>query len=358
MAAAYRVCLLATLALLAACNAGATLTPPALPAARPAAPVQHLYVMSYVYEQGIYVYSLGNPLNPSLQYVIHPPYAPFAMAVDDKGTLYALLRNVQTNPATQLVYVYPAGSTKASAHFADCNPSTIAYFGGSIYAAHDANGNCKAGIDVFAEGSTKPNTRITQGLGGANLLRIDRFGNVYVYDDTTDSFVEFPKGQTKPSRSLNVGIAADLASDSHANVFVSLLNAVCGGSQKNSIDRYAPGSAVADKSITNGICNPNAMTEDSNDTLYVVNQKDFQTWNVVEYSSGTIFPRRTITKGIGQPDAAPGALAVDSRDDLFVANSMSKSGAYGSIEIYKPGSSTPAKSIASVGDPGPILIGP
>jgi serine/threonine-protein kinase len=159
----------------------------------------------------------------------------------------------------------------------------------------------------------------------------------------------------------------------------------CGG---NDIEEYPPGRTTPSVTITNGVSSPSGATIDRNQTLYISNDAPP---SIAEYSYGSTSPSRTITgQGLGDPlglaiahngglyiadyDAAqvflipfgtsnvvplnlqgvskPLAVAVEPKTgDLWVGD-----GASGNVEIYRPGSVVPTKTVTGLMYPYAISI--
>jgi sugar lactone lactonase YvrE len=96
---------------------------------------------------------------------------------------------------------------------------------------------------------------------------------------------------------------------------------------------YAPGSGSVLRKIV-GV-RPSALVFDSSGTLYVAN--DAGKGSVPVYPAGATMPSRTITQKV----SVPRTLAVDSADNLYVANG------YFSVGVYAPGSSTLLRALKS-----------
>jgi sugar lactone lactonase YvrE len=107
---------------------------------------------------------------------------------------------------------------------------------------------------------------------------------------------------------------------------------------KNAVDVYSPTSAAPVRTIATGISLPSAMAFDAKNDLWVANQSAA---TVTEYAAGTATLAFTVASPAG---SSPLAIAFDKSGSLYVADT---SPAGGSIEVYQPGSTTPARTITA-----------
>jgi hypothetical protein len=102
--------------------------------------------------------------------------------------------------------------------------------------------------------------------------------------------------------------------------------------------------------INQGVTRAQGLWIDRRGTLYVSNN----TWppSIAEYKRGTAAPIKVITNGLN----TPGAVAVDSAGNLYVANTNQ------TVIVYPPGASSPSRTIQlpnqGRSSPGGLAFGP
>ena len=225
------------------------------------------------------------------------------LVLDTTGELYA------SNTDTPSVTVYASGAngnaapvrTIQGAATSLVDPAGITLdASGRLYVANPPAGTVTV-YPVGANGDQAP----VQTIGGSNTglrepvaVTIDSAGHIWVADYANSSLSEF-------------------AADANGNV--------------------APLATISGPST--GLDYPDGLTQDSNGNLLV---SDLFGESVTEYANaqpyGDAFSKLTISGGSSQLDL-PESLDVDGNNDLYVANE------FGGVNVYPPGSVTPATVI-------------
>lgn len=270
--------------------------------------------------------------------------APRALAFDGKGNVYVVNDagsssswwgsggsvSVYVAHGTQLLHTITRGLNEPVADAIDGS--------GNLYVANSAGSSSSSSgsagsVSVYRSGHFRLIDTITDGIFGPRALAFDGSGNLYV---------------------LNGGSMSSSSSSS--------------SSSAGSVTIYAHHRLVG--TLTNGITSPVAMAVDSAGDVMVANAASSSSGSssssggsVVVFTAGSTTPSETITTGILNARA----LAVDTSDNLYVANaaggssssSSSSSSASGSVAIFSPGSATPSVTITDgVTNPDALAVAP
>jgi sugar lactone lactonase YvrE len=272
--------------------------------------------------------------------------APRALAFDGKGNVYVVNDagsssswwgsggsvSVYVAHGTQLLHTITHGLNEPVADAIDGSGNL--YVANSAGSSSSSSSSGSAGsVTVYRSGHFRLIDTITDGIFGPRALAFDGSGNLYV---------------------LNGGSMSSSSSSS--------------SSSAGSVTIYAHHRLVG--TLTNGITAPVAMAVDSAGDVMVANAASSSSssssgsgGSVVVFTAGGTTPSETITTGILNVRA----LALDTSDNLYVANaaggssssSSSSSSASGSVAIFSPGSATPSVTITDgVTNPDALAVAP
>jgi Beta-propeller repeat len=202
------------------------------------------------------------------------------------------------------------------------------------------------------------------GLSGPVGVARDLSGNIYVANDNTSSVTIYAaggSGNSAPTATIagaNTGLIniTGIAVDSQGNIYVANPGSLTGGS--DSITVFAAGSngnispiAVITGTAT-GLAYPTALTLDSNRNIYVANAGSqiggVDTITVYPAgSNGNVQPSLTIS-GANTELLVPWGIAVDSSQNIYVANDGSSVGQLDSVTVFPAGSNGNAQPSATI----------
>jgi sugar lactone lactonase YvrE len=196
-------------------------------------------------------------------------------------------------------------------------------------------------------------------LGGPVALAVDATGEIFVANSQGDGIVIYApdsNGNVPPMRmiagsSTKLDSPVALAIDSSGDLYV--LNATGGPHNRGSVTIYPPGgggnvapvrsiSGTANADQT-GLTNAGGLAVDGRNNIYVANDGSIGVGfdSVTIYpagSNGNVAPTATISGPLTQLQQ-PSSVAVDSIGNIFVANDVSADGKHlDSITVYPPGS--------------------
>lgn len=256
---------------------------------------------------------------------------PRALALDAKGYVYAVNYN------DYRVTVYAPGGTKlVRTLIAGSGPRALAFDShGDLYVANYLDSSVMA----FAPGKTKPFRTLTpsKGIDHPFSIAFDRLDNLYV---SNASAIEVYAQGSKRTLSIPGSFGAIAASpDDRLYAATSTSVAV-----------YTLRGALV-RTLVAGIDAPSAFAFTHFGTAYVANAGQ-------NFDQVTIYPRSgtkpggEITIGIDMPSA----MAFDRNGDLFVANA--REGTPGSVTIYAPGEDAPKRTLTKgINDPQALAFG-
>jgi YVTN family beta-propeller protein len=181
--------------------------------------------------------------------------------------------------------------------------------------------------------------------------------NLYVANFGNNTVTVYLHGTTSVLRKITAGIKFPLALafDGSGDLYVANLGCslTCPPSTTSSVTVYAPGGTSVLRTISTGIKFPEALAFDSSDSLYVANSSTPRA--VTVYAHGKRLAR-TISDGI----TSPVALAFDGSRNLYVANCgkiCSGRGGNGKVTVYAPGSTSVLRTIhQGLSDPDGLLF--
>jgi hypothetical protein len=186
-----------------------------------------------------------------------------------------------------------------------------------------------------------PIATITEPSGGCPYdLALDKKKTLYLADSCLNQIEEYPKGSTTVSKTITNGISSPLgvAIDKNQTLYVSVV--------PSEIQEYAAGSTTPTKTVTGGgMSEPFGLSLDSSGNLYIA---DFGAEAVFELPAGG-----SSVQNLGLQDLVePLQTAVDQKTGfLWVTD-----GDGDKVNVYKPGSTSPAKSIAGIRFPYSVTV--
>ncbi|HEY2475459.1 MAG TPA: hypothetical protein VGI19_11735 [Candidatus Cybelea sp.] len=323
---------------LVSCNALAPPTPPTSAARvssqhamRPRAKEAVLYVGSVWPIFSVYRLGSSKPLR-----TVKTSIGVDTFALDSLGDLYVAEGGIDDGA----VFVYDVTHLKVLREMGLEASSSLAVDANNYL--YDAN--CSA-VSIYPPNSNKSEQVLHHGAQCQVLL--DSSGRLYV---ATNAAVDIytPKkssGHVRFARRLHsaAGSSKALAFDASGDLIVADCVTCYYSSPPRSdyIEEYAAGSYGHLLTITRGIYAPVAVAVDSRDLLYVANSPGYASsgsargWISV-YARGSTRPLRKITDGIDQPVA----LAIDPSGNLYVANYRGNS-----VTAYAPGTRKPMLTI-------------
>lgn len=280
----------------------------------------------YLYVGGLKIsqYALGST-KPLRTIDLQGPYEVIALATDSSGHLFA----EYGNPTSGGVIVVYDALTLAQDYVI---PNTAGW--GSI--ALDSKGSlyyCFGDpVLVYPPGHTKQLYEIRSHAHDAHGLAFDPSGDLYTDGGRVVSAFapDGPNGRMKWMRSFSDGVedSDKLAFAPNGDLYVADFpdcNPPCG---KPSVNVYPPGASKPSLTIKSGIEAPAALAIDSKERLYVADEPLSNRGKVVVYDPGGVRPIRTIKDGVNRPVA----LDFDPSGNLYVANEDGNS-----VSVYSPG---------------------
>jgi DNA-binding beta-propeller fold protein YncE len=149
-----------------------------------------------------------------------------------------------------------------------------------------------------------------------DYITIDRSGRLYTINRFHGSVTEYDRGSEEPSRRIKLRGSWAAATDSSNILYVaSCISCLPYQSGNGSVDVYKAGTTKLLRSITKGIDSPVSVAIDTDDDLYVANNP-YSHPAVTVYAPGASKPLRRLAQGL----AAPTGVALDPSNDLFVMN--------------------------------------
>jgi len=309
---------------------------------------------------------------PGLPPQASPRAAAARVAAD--GVLYV------ANELGNSIYVYKAGGNTPLRKITSGidQPLTVAVDrSGDLYVANQGHGRRPEGsVTVYAPGSDTPARTISDGIGELAGMALDAAGDVFVFNDRAYEVHEYAAGKTKIERTITDGIFSptQLAVDASGYLYVSNCQDCIYATPHDTITVYRPKSEKLFLTIHTTGDPPSELGFDPQGELFVDLDADMSVYaihsdrllrkivgaagtfcfdrsgnlysgkapyvnnggSVLVYRPGAKTPSYKITKGTYDPSA----LAVDTAGNLFVANP-----ARNQISVYRPGRSTPSRTI-------------
>ena len=232
-------------------------------------------------------------------------------AVDIQGPIYGNIDEFTPNGVRS---TFPSGLN---------SPAGLAFDqAGNLFVADDGN------IDRFTPNGVRSTFAV--GLSGPFGVAFDSAGNLFVADRFDGHIYKFTPAGVRTTFASGLSIPNGLASDRAGNLFVAAGDGV---SIPGKIYKFTPGGART--TFASGLLNyPFALAFDSRGNLFVADQGleiDPYPFGAAVYKFTPSGLRSTVASENDQVPVIPNGLAIDSADNLFVANWVS-----GSILKFTP----------------------
>ena len=227
---------------------------------------------------------------------------------------------------------------------------------GNFYALRETGHGGRLYLYEYQIGKKEP-IRQFDVTGYFSCMTTDSAGNLYLGLGYAVVNVYAP-GSTQPERTITDGInvPAALTTDSQGTLYVSNYNSAHGGYHKPYISVYAPGATSPSRTFRNGAADPVVLHTDSSGNLGVLNGPYGQPgriFNVSIFAPGSSSPFKVIKKGMDDPQS----FAFDSSNNLYVANQGSSDS--GSVAVYAAGTYELKRTITrDVYHPSSVAVGP
>ncbi|MFY9630133.1 MAG: NHL repeat-containing protein [Candidatus Cybelea sp.] len=239
-----------------------------------------------------------------------------------------IFRNVATIAISLLLFA-GCGGNNGGTFPLEADHATRSSGPASLYVANEREGAGEDSVQVFPVGSQKRSRTITDGVSTPDALAFDGSGNLYVANYGNATVTVYAPGSTTVSETISTGISTPvaLAVGGSNNLYV-VNHGTNSSADPGSVTVYRPDGTLL-QTITNGINEPVAETLDPSGNLYVANG----TWShrryiIAIYSPGAKRPFREVYRNV----YGPSAVALDSSQDLYVANFDG-----GTVTVYPPG---------------------
>jgi sugar lactone lactonase YvrE len=190
--------------------------------------------------------------------------------------------------------------------------------------------------------STPSTVPATGDIGGGESARGQAASKVNLFVANREDILEYTRAG-RLVRTIPLGKyapAGAIAFDKPGNLYAV--------SDYFAVSVFAPKSRALVRTITNGIFEPFALAVDSSNNLYVANGSNGYNGNIAVYPPGSATASRTITDGIYDPES----LALDSSGNLYVGN-----GLYADrVTVYSPSGTLLRTIVDGVQDPQSIVL--
>jgi hypothetical protein len=195
----------------------------------------------------------------------------------------------------------------------------------------------------YKPGAPTPWKTINTGLSDASTIAVDKLSNLYVgnYSETVSSVVTYAADSSAPSATIRLHGQLTALAVQDGNVYVAYSRTV------------AVYSAQTHKHLRNLLSTytlPYAFAFDRHGNVYVAYFGLISDSAVVVFGSQGTKPIRTIDEGISGAGAI--ALAIDTADNLYVANAVANT-----VTSYRFGSTKPTRTLSTdVIDPEALAV--
>ena len=186
---------------------------------------------------------------------------------------------------------------------------------------------------IYPQGPHNPNPigEITEGIAYAYGLCVDRYGNLYVANDTTNTVTVYPPGSTQPSTTYSQGLDRPLypVVDSNQNLWV-------GNANNGTVVEYKHGSTSVYQVIQTPGVEADGLDFDVQGDLYVAYRGQDGTGSIEELppgsSQGTILGMR-----LNQPQS----VVVTNAGTILTV----ETGGTDRIDVFPPGYQQPTLEV-------------
>jgi sugar lactone lactonase YvrE len=216
-----------------------------------------------------------------------------------------------------------------------------------LYVANDKS----AGISVYAPGGSSPVRTITDGIAYPTSMVFDADGNLYVGNSLSAAAgvtVYAPNKTTMLRRLQPQQPIMALAMDAAGNLYA--------GRVRGGVEVYAPGADSPSRTITTGVRSVGALAVDSKGNLYVLNA--FQPGSttgtdVVVFAPGG---SKSIREYKFTTTEEPLSMALDGADDLYVGVKSSKQFTTGQVDYFEAGDAGLRRRYVELGVPAAVTL--
>jgi DNA-binding beta-propeller fold protein YncE len=196
--------------------------------------------------------------------------------------------------------------------------------------------NSANAIEIYPQGQSNPSPigEITDGISGPLGNFVDRHGTLYVANAGNSTVTEYPAGSTMPSVTLSSGLnyPISVAVDHDGNVAV-------GEFAQGAIVEFLAGSSTPQMTLTL-LTKPEGLTFDDRNHLWAA-------WNEGSSLQGRLSKCahfKPICHDQGITEGQSGGVALDRAGNRILGDITNQV-----INIYAPGSKSPARTISTTG---------
>lgn len=206
--------------------------------------------------------------------------------------------------------------------------SPAAKSGRVVYVADDSQ------ILIFPQGphNPPPSGQITDGVESAYGLCVDRYGNLYVANQYSDSVTVYPPGSTQPSQTYSQGLARPLypAVDSGQNLWVS-------NADNGTVVEYKHGTTTIKQTIQTPGVEADGLDFDVQGNLYVAYRTSSRGTGSIE----EVNPHTGAGTVLGMTLNQPQAVVVTNEGTILAV----ETGGTDRVDVFPPGYQTPTLEV-------------
>ena len=209
-----------------------------------------------------------------------------------------------------------------------------------------------ASISVYAVGGSSPVRTISDGVAFPSSMLFDAGGNLYVGNGLSGSLAGvtvYAENKTTLLRHLkpHEPIAA-LAMDAAGNLYA--------GRYRGGVEVYAPGAESPSRTITTGVRNVGALAVDSKGNLYVLNSLQQGATTGTEINVFAPGGSKSIREYKFTSTEEPLSMAFDAADDLYVGIKASKQFTTGQVDYFEAGDAGLRRRYVELGVPAALAL--
>jgi sugar lactone lactonase YvrE len=208
-----------------------------------------------------------------------------------------------------------------------------------------------AGISVYAIGGSSPVRTIVDGVVYPTSMLFDADGNLYVGNSLSSAAgvtVYAPNKTTVLRRLQPHEPIAALAMDEAGNLYA--------GRFRGGVEVYAPGADTPSRTITTGVRSVGALAVDSKGNLYVLNS--FQQFSTSGTEINVYAPggSKSIREYKFSVTDDPLSMAFDGAGDLYVGIKSSKPFTTGQVDYFEAGAADLRRRYVELGVPAAVTL--